>query len=83
MFQEVGIFNAKVGLSELPHAIQEEGQRYTITIRGESVADLVPSGATKQRDVHAAVAAMRAFQKIRGVERQKIEEWVREGWRAA
>jgi prevent-host-death family protein len=81
MFQEVGIFSAKTKLSELLHAVRDKGQRYTITIRGESVADLVPSEATKQRDVHAAVAAMRAFRKVRGVEGQEVGEWVREGRR--
>jgi prevent-host-death family protein len=79
MFQEVGIFNAKAKLSELLRAVRDEGQRYTITIRGESVADLVPSEAAQRQNTKAAIAAMRAFKKIHGVSAQDISDWVSEG----
>jgi prevent-host-death family protein len=81
MFQEVGIFNAKAKLSELLRAVRDEGQCYTITVRGESVADLVPSEAARQRDIAAAVAAMRAFKKVRGVSAKEIGAWIDEGRR--
>jgi antitoxin (DNA-binding transcriptional repressor) of toxin-antitoxin stability system len=56
-------------LSELLHTVRGKGERYTITIRGESVADLVPSEATKQRDVP------------RGSRRHAgVQESARSGW---
>jgi prevent-host-death family protein len=81
MFQEVGIFNAKAKLSELLRAVRDEGQRYTITVRGESVADLVPSEAARRRDIEAAIASMQSFKKVRGVNAQDIGEWIGEGRR--
>ncbi|GHT87884.1 hypothetical protein AGMMS49960_02620 [Betaproteobacteria bacterium] len=81
MFQEVGIFNAKAKLSELLRAVRDEGQRYTITVRGESVADLVPSEATQRRDIEAAISAMQNFKKIRGVSAEDISAWISEGRR--
>ncbi|MDR1889134.1 MAG: type II toxin-antitoxin system prevent-host-death family antitoxin [Zoogloeaceae bacterium] len=81
MFQEVGIFNAKARLSELLRAVRDEGQCYTITVRGESVADLVPSEAMRQRDTKVAIAAMRTFKKIRGVSAEEIDDWIGEGRR--
>ena len=81
LYQEIGIFNAKAKLSELLRAVREEGQRYTITVRGESVADLVPSGTASQKDAHAAIAAMQSFKKVGGVSAQDMSEWIREGRR--
>lgn len=80
MFQEVGAFDAKAKLSELLRAVRE-GQRYTITVRGEPVADLVPSENAASYDAQAAVASMRAFKKVHGVGSQEIGDWVAEGRR--
>lgn len=81
MFQEIGAFDAKAKLSELLRAVGQ-GQRYTITVRGKPVADLVPSKkTTAQADVHAAVAAMRAFKKIQGVTTSEVEAMIGEGRR--
>jgi prevent-host-death family protein len=80
MFQEVGAFDAKAKLSELLRAVAL-GQRYTITVRGKAVADLVPSKAAEHYDVHAAVASMRAFKKIQGVTAGDIGEMIAEGRR--
>lgn len=80
MFQEVGAFDAKAKLSELLRAVGH-GQRYTITVRGKPVADLVPSETAVHSDVHAAVASMRAFKKIQGVTAQDIGEMIAEGRR--
>lgn len=80
MFQEVGAFDAKAKLSELLRAVAQ-GQRYTITVRGKAVADLVPSESGTPRDVPAAVAAMRAFKKVQGVTAQDIRDMVSEGRR--
>jgi prevent-host-death family protein len=51
---EVGSYEAKTKLPELLRGVQS-GKRYTITLRGEAVADLVPPQGTRRADVgHAA-----------------------------
>jgi len=57
---EIGSYEAKTKLPELLRGIQA-GNRYTITLRGEPVADLVPPESAKHTDAVAAVAAMRQF----------------------
>ncbi|OFA17282.1 prevent-host-death protein, partial [Acidithiobacillus ferrivorans] len=51
---EVGSYEAKTKLPELLRGIQA-GNRYTITLRGEAVADLVPAEGNKHSDAMAAV----------------------------
>jgi prevent-host-death family protein len=80
MFQEIGAFDAKAKLSELLREVRE-GHRYTITVRGEPVADLVPSESAAKTDVLTAVAALRAFKKVRGVTSSDIAEMIAEGRR--
>jgi antitoxin (DNA-binding transcriptional repressor) of toxin-antitoxin stability system len=55
------------------------GKRFTITNRGEAVADLVPSENVKAKDKSAAVEKFKAFMRenpVRGVVNSKelIEE---------
>lgn len=57
---EVGSYEAKTKLPELLRGVQL-GKRYTITLRGEAVADLVPPQGDKVADAVAAVDDMRAF----------------------
>lgn len=57
---EIDQCEAKAKLPELLRGVQA-GKRYTITLRGEPVADLVPSEGSKQADGSAAVDAMRQF----------------------
>ena len=78
MFQEIGAFDAKAKLSELLREVRE-GKRYTITIRGVPVADLVPAGSYGPTDAAVAVEAMRAFPRIRGVSSKKVTDWIGEG----
>jgi prevent-host-death family protein len=80
MFHEVGAFDAKAKLSELLRSVRE-GQCFTITVRGEAVADLVPTGTTVRREPEAAVAAMRDFKKIKGVSNAEVSELIRTGRR--
>ena len=61
---QVGSFEAKTKLPELLRGIQA-GNRYTITLRGEAVADLVPAGDTKLADIVAAVDEMLSFMQAR------------------
>lgn len=57
---KVGSFEAKMKLPELLRGIQA-GSRYTITLRGEAVADLVPAQGNKQAEATTAVDEMHAF----------------------
>lgn len=59
---EVGSYEAKTKLPELLRGIQA-GNRYTITLRGEPVADLVPAQGSKNLDAVAAVDDMLSFMK--------------------
>jgi antitoxin (DNA-binding transcriptional repressor) of toxin-antitoxin stability system len=57
---EVGSYEAKTKLPELLRGIQA-GNRYTITLRGEAVADLVPAQENTNLDAVAAVDDMLSF----------------------
>jgi antitoxin (DNA-binding transcriptional repressor) of toxin-antitoxin stability system len=61
---EVGSYEAKTKLPELLRGVQG-GNRYTITLRGEAVADLVPPQGSKLPEAAAAVEEMRSFMQSR------------------
>ena len=61
---EVGSYEAKTKLPELLRGVRG-GNRYTITLRGEAVADLVPALGRKPSDAAAAVEEMRSFMRSR------------------
>ena len=61
---EVGSYEAKTKLPELLRGVQV-GKRYTITLRGEAVAELVPADGNKHADARAAVEEMLAFMQTR------------------
>ncbi|EGF29980.1 hypothetical protein IMCC9480_3239 [Oxalobacteraceae bacterium IMCC9480] len=54
---EIGSHEAKTKLPELLRGVQL-GNRYTITLRGQAIADLIPSGLAQKADVAAGVAHM-------------------------
>ncbi len=60
---EIGSYEAKTKLPELLRGVQA-GKRYTITLRGEPIADLIPAEGAKQADAAAAVDAMRQFMRM-------------------
>lgn len=78
MYKEIGAFDAKAKLSELLRQIKL-GQRYTITVRGRPIADLVPSESSSQSQVQMAIMQMREMVKIRGVSKELIRSWIAEG----
>jgi prevent-host-death family protein len=78
MYKEIGAFDAKAKLSELLRAVRA-GERFTITVRGVPVADLVPYGSRNYEDAAAAVAALQAMPKVAGVSGQDIADWIAEG----
>jgi prevent-host-death family protein len=57
---KIGAYEAKTRLPELLRQVKA-GKRFTITNRGEAVADLVPSESTKPKDKAAAIEKFRAF----------------------
>ncbi len=61
---EVGSYEAKTKLPELLRGVQS-GKHYTITLRGEAVADLVPAQGRKRSDAATAAENMRAFMRSR------------------
>ncbi|MFN7098581.1 MAG: type II toxin-antitoxin system Phd/YefM family antitoxin [Gammaproteobacteria bacterium] len=78
MYTTIGAFDAKAKLSELLREVKH-GQHYTITLRGQPIADLIPSESATQRNAHAAVEMMHDIHKVVGVSEQTISEWIKEG----
>jgi antitoxin (DNA-binding transcriptional repressor) of toxin-antitoxin stability system len=76
---EVGSYEAKTKLPELLRGVQG-GHSYTITLRGEAVADLVPTQGNKLPGAAQAVDQMRAFMQARKpVANIDLKALIREG----
>jgi prevent-host-death family protein len=60
MKTSIGAFDAKTRLPELLREVKA-GKRFTITNRGEAIADLVPSESAKRSDPGAAIERFRSF----------------------
>ena len=80
MEPSIGAFEAKAQLSRLLRAV-EQGERFTITVRGKPVADLVPHRSGSSQSVAAAVAALKAIPRIQGVLDADVAAFVNEGRR--
>ena len=61
---EVGSYEAKTKLPELLRGVQA-GNRYTITLRGEAVAELVPANDSSNTSAVEAVDELLAFMQAR------------------
>lgn len=61
---EIGSYEAKTKLPELLRGVQA-GNRYTITLRGEAVAELVSAQGTRHSDAVVAADEMLAFMQAR------------------
>lgn len=75
----IGAYEAKTKLPELLRQVKA-GKRFTITNRGEAVADLVPSESVKLKDKSAAVEKFKAFMRrnpVRGG--ANVKELMEEG----
>jgi len=79
MYTPIGSFDAKAKLSQLLAAVQK-GERFTITLRGRPIADLVPS-ETARPHAAEAVAALRRMEKIRGLAPETVAALIAEGRR--
>lgn len=76
MKTEVGSYEAKTKLPELLRQVKA-GKSFTITNRGEAIADLVPSAGVKPKDRVTAVEKLKAFMladPVRGVDIQALIE---------
>jgi prevent-host-death family protein len=77
-YAEIGAFDAKARLSELLRDVKE-GHSYTITVRGEPIADLIPSKNAVKQDAQAAVDAMLSIKRVKGVSAEMVTEMINEG----
>jgi prevent-host-death family protein len=80
MEHAIGAFEAKAQLSRLLRAV-EQGQQFTITVRGRPVADLVPHRAASHEGLAATIAALQACPRIRNVSDAEVASFVAEGRR--
>ena len=74
---EIGAFEAKTKFSELLRKVGQ-GERFTITVRGHVVANLIPAEDI-QRQRSEAVQALLNSPRIEGVSPEMIKEWINEG----
>lgn len=77
-FTSIGAFEAKTKLSEILRKV-EQGERFTITVRGRAVADIVPSEAQPKSRRDQAIENLMNFPRIKGVDGDTVLEWIREG----
>jgi len=78
MKTEIGAYEAKTKLSELLRLVGD-GQSFTITNRGEPVADLVPIIAIKRKDRALAVRKLKELMMVHPVRDVNIKELILEG----
>lgn len=79
MKTQIGSYEAKTKLPELLRQVKA-GKSFTITNRGEAIADLVPSKAARGReDRIAAIERLRAFMRANPVRGVNIKELIEEG----
>ena len=73
-YKEIGAFDAKTRLSEILRKV-EQGERFTITVRGRAVADVVPTRTPRinptPEEREAAFQRLR-HPKIEGVSHEQI-----------
>ena len=77
----IGIFEAKTKLSEIIRQV-EAGERFTITVRGRAVAEVIPARTSartpSKQEKEAAIERMRN-PRITGVSHEQIRAWIEEG----
>lgn len=81
LYTEIGAFNAKTKLSEILRKV-DQGECFTITVRGRAVANLVPVALNCSAEkVAKAVEGLLNFPRIKRVPGDTVLEWIREGRR--
>jgi prevent-host-death family protein len=77
---EIGAYDAKTKLPELLRQVRK-GKRFTITHRGQPIADLVPCYAGSKKEAEAAIDDMLKFERIADIAPADIAAWIAEGRR--
>ena len=78
-YTEIGAFDAKTKLSEILRKV-DRGERFTITVRGRAVANLVPIRTSHiAAEVADAIEDLINFPRIEGIPGDTVLEWIREG----
>lgn len=77
---EIGAYEAKTKLPQLLRDVKE-GKSYTITHRGQPVADLVPTSGKKMKDVAAAIRTLTVLKSPRKSRRVDIKALIERGRR--
>jgi antitoxin (DNA-binding transcriptional repressor) of toxin-antitoxin stability system len=75
---EIGSYEAKTKLPELLRQVSG-GRSFTITNRGQAIADLVPSAGAKTKDRAAAAERLKAFMQADPVRGPDIKGLIAEG----
>ena len=78
MKTEIGSYEAKTKLPELLRQVKT-GKSFTITNRGEAIADLVPSAGVRAKDKVAAAEKLKAFMLADPVHGVNIKALIEEG----
>jgi len=78
MKTEIGAYEAKTKLPELLRGVQA-GHRFTITHRGEAIADLIPAKGAGCHDAAAAVEEMQRFLSKNPISGADIKNLIEEG----
>ena len=81
MNSAVGSYELKTKTSEILRKV-ERGERFTITLRGKPVAEIVPiSGRTpeRQQEIDAAVIGILNFPRGKGISSDSLLDMIREG----
>ena len=75
---EIGSYEAKTKLPELLRQVKS-GKSFTITNRGEAIADLVPSVRARAKDKVAAAEKLKVFMRTNPVRGVNIRNLIDEG----
>jgi prevent-host-death family protein len=78
---EIGAYEAKTRLPELLREVRA-GRSFTITNRGQAIADLVPSAAVRAVDAATAIDRFRSFMRTHPVgaqDRVNVRALIEEG----
>jgi prevent-host-death family protein len=76
---EIGAFEAKTKFSEILRKV-DQGESFTITVRGRAVAQLTPpSPNTPADEIAAAVQALIDFPRLKGIPGDTVLQWIHEG----
>jgi prevent-host-death family protein len=81
VYTEIGAFDAKTRLSEILRRVGQ-GERFTITVRGRAVADVVPTQTAAP--IHTSEEIEEAYQRlkhprIKGISHEEIRVAIEEG----